>query len=184
VDEADGGGYIFGGALAAVLPPAVPPLPENVPDPGGTFADVNLTLNVITAYQDGQPVKMMLTSPGRPGYETDTGVFRVQARLYSQTMTGPGYSVPNVPYVQYFYGGEAIHGRYWTLPDEPGTSSLDIDETGMVPYADAIAYAGDGPNVGVALGVPSSHGCLGLRVEDSAWLYQVLSYGSTVVVHY
>jgi lipoprotein-anchoring transpeptidase ErfK/SrfK len=28
-------------------------------------------------------------------------------------MTGPGYNLPNVPYVMYFYGANAIHGTYW-----------------------------------------------------------------------
>ena len=28
-------------------------------------------------------------------------------------MTGPGYDLPNVPFVQYFTGSYAIHGAYW-----------------------------------------------------------------------
>jgi len=28
-------------------------------------------------------------------------------------MIGPGYNLPNVPWVMYFYDGYAIHGTYW-----------------------------------------------------------------------
>jgi hypothetical protein len=184
VDPDDGGGYIFGGALAGTLPPAVPPPPESMQDYAGTWVDVNLTLNVVTAYVDGAPARMMLTSPGRPGYDTDTGMWAVRSRLLSQTMTGPGYSVPGVPHVQYFVGGEALHGRYWTLPGVLGQTSADVSDDGTIqvldePYADA-----GGINYGVSFGVPSSHGCVGLDLDSATWLYSVTGYGTPVVVHY
>jgi lipoprotein-anchoring transpeptidase ErfK/SrfK len=28
-------------------------------------------------------------------------------------MVGPGYDLPNVPYVMYFYQGYGLHGTYW-----------------------------------------------------------------------
>jgi len=28
-------------------------------------------------------------------------------------MSGPGYYLPNVPYVMYFYKGYSLHGTYW-----------------------------------------------------------------------
>jgi lipoprotein-anchoring transpeptidase ErfK/SrfK len=28
-------------------------------------------------------------------------------------MVGPGYDLPGVPWVMYFYSGYAIHGAYW-----------------------------------------------------------------------
>jgi hypothetical protein len=184
VDPDDGGGYIFGGSLAGVLPPDVPPAPVSMQDYAGTWVDVNLTLNVVTAYEDGAPVKMMLTSPGRPGYETDTGNFSVRSRLFSQTMTGPGYDVPGVPHVQYFFGAEALHGRYWTLPGVMGQTSADVDDDGSIqvmddPYADA-----GGANSGVAFGVPSSHGCLGLDLDSATWLYGITPLGTPVDVHF
>jgi lipoprotein-anchoring transpeptidase ErfK/SrfK len=184
IDPVDGGGYVFGGALKATLPPAVPPPADVVLATPGYAIDVNLTLNLVTAYQDGQPLKMMLTSPGRPGYTTDTGVFSVRSKLTRQTMSGPGYSVPNVPNVQYFYGGEALHGRYWTLPAVVGTTSENIDDNGVIQAVDDDGPLGDGPNSGVAFGVPSSHGCLGLQVDDAAWLYGLTRVGMLVAVHY
>lgn len=184
VDPEDGGGYIYGGSLAGVLPPAVPPVPAEMQGSTESWVDVNLTLNVVTAYQDGQPIKMILSSPGRPGDETDTGLFSVRTKLLSQEMVGPGYDVPNVPHVQYFYGAEALHGRYWTLPSVLGTTSVDVDGDGnVVDAADEDPIAGNGPNVGVAFGVPSSHGCVGVELDDAAWLYTFTSGGMTVDVH-
>jgi hypothetical protein len=184
VDPADGGGYIFGGSLQGALPPAVPPPPEELAGAGGTWIDVNLTLDVVTVYLDGQPAKMMLTSPGRPGFETDTGLFAIRSRFTSQGMSGPGYFVPGVPNVQYFYGGEALHGRYWTLPDVVSGTSADLDADGTIQDYDPPQLDSGRPNRGVAFGVPSSHGCLGLQVADAAWLFGVGQVGTPVDVHY
>ncbi|MBV9543701.1 MAG: L,D-transpeptidase, partial [Chloroflexi bacterium] len=185
VDPADGGGYIFGGSLEGVLPPAAPPPPDQMAGYAGNWIDVNLTLDVVTAYQDGQPVKMMLTSPGRPGFNTDTGLFAIRSRFTQQNMSGPGYFVPNVPNVQYFYGAEALHGRYWTLPDVVAGTSADIDENGVIQDYDPPQVADTGGvNRGVAFGVPSSHGCLGLQLDDAAWLFAMGAAGVPVDVHY
>jgi L,D-transpeptidase-like protein len=187
VDPDDGGGYVFGGSLAGVLPPQVPPVPDDMQDYPGTWVDVNLTLNVVTAYVDGQPLKMILTSPGRPGFETDTGRWGVRSKLLSQTMSGPGYVVPGVPHVQYFVGGEALHGRYWTLPGVAAQTSADVDDDGQIQAIDDVSqvYAeAGGSNAGVAFGVPSSHGCLGIDLDSATWLYSVTGVGTPVVVHF
>jgi hypothetical protein len=186
IDPLDGGGYIFGGSLAGVLPPAAPPPPDEMAGNPGTWVDANLTLDVVTVYEGGQPLKMMLMSPGRPGYTTDSGLWHVYSKLPSQTMTGPGYSVPGVPNVQYFLGGEALHGRYWTLPAVLGQTFADVDENGLL-VADPDAVVPDDPdgvNSGVAFGVPSSHGCIGLDLAAARWLYAQTGYGTVVDVHY
>jgi lipoprotein-anchoring transpeptidase ErfK/SrfK len=184
VDPDDGGGYIFGGSLQGVLPPAVPPPPVEMQDSTGTWIDVNLTLNVVSVYASGQPVKMILTSPGRPGFQTDVGRFSIRSKVLSQTMTGPGYVVPRVPSVEYFYGGEALHGRYWTLPDVQSQTFADVNDDGQIQVLDDSSVEAGGPNRGVAFGVPSSHGCLGVDVDAAAWLYSLTTFGTTVDVHY
>ena len=41
-------------------------------------------------------------------------MFHVYEKLPSDLMTGPGYYLPNVPYVMYFTSeGYAIRGTYW-----------------------------------------------------------------------
>ena len=54
-----------------------------------------------------------IVSTGAPQTPTVTGRFRIYHKLLSQTMSGPGYVQPNVPYVMYFYGAYSIHGAYW-----------------------------------------------------------------------
>jgi lipoprotein-anchoring transpeptidase ErfK/SrfK len=65
-------------------------------------------------------------------------------------MTGPGYYLPDVPYVMYFYSGYGLHGTYWHSN----------------------------------FGTPMSHGCVNFSIDDAAWLFDFVSVGSTVNVHY
>jgi lipoprotein-anchoring transpeptidase ErfK/SrfK len=48
-------------------------------------------------------------------------------------MTGPGYSLPDVPYTMYFYQGYALHGTYWHdnfgQPMSRGCVNLSIDNS-------------------------------------------------------
>ncbi len=48
-----------------------------------------------------------------PRTPTVVGRFRIQTKLTSTRMSGPGYDLPGVPYTMYFYKGYAIHGTYW-----------------------------------------------------------------------
>lgn len=64
-------------------------------------------------------------------------------------MSGPGYYLPDVPYVMYFYRGYGLHGTYWHNN----------------------------------FGVPMSHGCVNLRTEDAAWLFDWASVGTPVTVY-
>ena len=108
--------------------PAVPPEAEedkeveSAPTPQGDdppkegeekWIEVILSQQRLVAYEDGQPVFEALVSTGVPRYPTVTGRYRIYLKLLSDTMTGPGYYLPNVPYVMYFYRGYALHGTYW-----------------------------------------------------------------------
>lgn len=74
---------------------------------------VDLSDSRVYAFQDGVLVYTALGSMGLPATPTVQGEFRVYHRVRSQTMSGPGYSLPNVEWVQYFYQGYALHGAYW-----------------------------------------------------------------------
>ena len=67
----------------------------------------------VYAYQDGQLVKSFVVSTGLPRTPTVRGQFRVYVKYRSQTMSGPGYYLPNVPYVMYFHRDYGLHGTYW-----------------------------------------------------------------------
>jgi LysM repeat protein len=93
---------------------------------------VDLSDSRIYAYDNGQLLRNVLVSTGLPMTPTVIGDFTVYNRLRSQTMTGPGYYLPNVEYVQYFFQGYAIHGTYWHnnfgYPMSHGCVNLPNDE--------------------------------------------------------
>ncbi len=93
---------------------------------------VDLSDQRIYAYQDGQLMRSVVVSTGLPGTPTVTGDFNIYWKLTSQTMSGPGYYLPGVPWVMYFYAGYAIHGTYWHnnfgRPMSHGCVNLPTDE--------------------------------------------------------
>ena len=80
---------------------------------GGRWIDINLSRQRLTAYQGRTAVFSTAVSTGVAGRRTPVGRFAVRTKLRAQTMSGPGYYLPNVPYVMYFAGANAIHGTYW-----------------------------------------------------------------------
>lgn len=74
---------------------------------------VDLSDQRIYAYEDGVLQRNVLVSTGLWGTPTVQGDFTIYIKHVSQTMSGPGYYLPDVPYVMYFYQGYGIHGTYW-----------------------------------------------------------------------
>ncbi len=74
---------------------------------------VDLSEQRTFAYENGVLVRNVIVSTGLPGTPTVLGDFTIQRKYSAQTMTGPGYYLPDVPYVAYFYAGYALHGTYW-----------------------------------------------------------------------
>jgi lipoprotein-anchoring transpeptidase ErfK/SrfK len=79
----------------------------------GRWIEVNLSRQRLTAWENGRRVYSMVISSGKRATPTRRGVFAVQSKHRSTRMSGPGYSVPNVPYAMFYSGGYAIHGAYW-----------------------------------------------------------------------
>jgi len=77
------------------------------------WIEVDLSEQKLYAYEGITRVFTATISSGRTGTPTVQGKFRIQRKYLSQLMTGPGYYLPNVPYVMYFYGNFALHGAYW-----------------------------------------------------------------------
>ncbi len=74
---------------------------------------VDLSDQRVYAYENGQLVRNVLVSTGTAAYPTVQGDFKIYLKYEAQTMSGPGYYLPNVPYVLYFYQGYSLHGTYW-----------------------------------------------------------------------
>lgn len=91
---------------------------------GERWLDVNLTRQTLVAYEGTRPVYATLISSGEAGLEdhehstaTKRGIFRIHTKHVSSTMSsneaGEAFELRDVPYVQYFDQGYALHGAYW-----------------------------------------------------------------------
>ena len=98
-----------GGAATAPKPA---PAPVQAPT-ADKWIDINLTTQALVAYEGQRPVYWATVSTGRARTPTPTGRYRIYKKLRFRTMSGPGYHLPNVPYVMYFYKGYTLHGTYW-----------------------------------------------------------------------
>jgi L,D-transpeptidase catalytic domain len=91
---------------------------------GEKWIDVNLMKQVITLYEGDKPVYATLVSTGEAGLgdpetskSTRQGIFRVHTKFITTTMDsrviGEEFELRDVPYVQYFQDGYALHASYW-----------------------------------------------------------------------
>jgi len=104
----------------------IPPV-RNLPGwatPGRKWIDVSILRQALVAYEGGQPVFATLVSTGADGlgdpketHSTVRGVFVIHTKHVTATMdgdeVGDQFDLRDVPYVQYFTEGYAIHGAYW-----------------------------------------------------------------------
>lgn len=97
---------------------SVPTIAQNLPDPGahwgvGREIVVDLSTQMTYAYENGNLMFSALVSTGLPATPTVQGEYAIWHRTPAQRMTGPGYDLPNVQWVMYFYQGYGFHGTYW-----------------------------------------------------------------------
>jgi lipoprotein-anchoring transpeptidase ErfK/SrfK len=99
---------------------------------GARWIDVNLSQQMVYAYEGDVIVNSFLTSTGTWQYPTVTGSYKIYVKYASTTMAGPGYYLPNVPWTMYFYKGYGIHGTYWHnnfgVPMSHGCVNLSIPD--------------------------------------------------------
>jgi hypothetical protein len=96
--------------------------PPEVTRSAERWIDVDLASQVLVAYEGTRPVFATLVSTGRGDGDTATrvGVHRIWVKLVSSDMSNierddgtSHYSMQDVPYVQFFDEGIALHGTYW-----------------------------------------------------------------------
>lgn len=136
------------------------PTPGAVSDPTIALAanekwiDVDLTAQILTAYEGQTALFTRSVSTGLGNTPTVVGTFEIYVKYPAALMTGGSgasyYYLPNVPYVMYFYGNYGLHGTYWHNN----------------------------------FGTPMSRGCVNLATPDAEWLYNWASLGTKVVTHY
>lgn len=105
-------------------------LPEPPGDPNGFAAsgkkwiDVSIRKQMLVAFEGKKAVFATLVSTGIGGmgdpketHATARGIFYIHAKHVSATMDGDeatdSYDLRDVPYIQYFFEGYALHGAFW-----------------------------------------------------------------------
>ncbi|MEZ4675587.1 MAG: L,D-transpeptidase [Caldilineaceae bacterium] len=111
------------------------PLGEGVPD-GERRIEVDLSDQMLTAWQGETIVLQTIVSTGRAEYPTVTGTWPIRIKLPSTRMIGPGYDTPDVPWTMYFFRGYAVHGAYWHnnfgTPVSHGCINMRVDEAKLL----------------------------------------------------
>jgi len=120
--------------------------------------EVNLTTQVLTAFEYDKPAFQTKISSGIPGgdFKTPSGEFYIQEKMPSKHMgnsyfdvgkkglvnsfaDADGYVLPGIPWTCFFTpAGHAFHGTYWHEN----------------------------------FGTPMSHGCINMRTEEAKWLFR------------
>ncbi len=124
--------------------------------------EIDLTNQRLYAYEGDKQIYNFLVSTGKWG-RTPTGTFRIWIKLRYTRMTGGNkdwgtyYNLPNVPYTMYFYNNE--------IPKYRG-------------------YGVHGAYWHNNFGHPMSHGCINMREEDVAQLYNWADPPSTAHTTY
>lgn len=84
------------------------------------MVEVNLSEQMLYMKENGAVIDSWPISSGIAESPTTVGHFTVQSHYDVQTMTSSSatddywnYEVPNVQWIMYYYGGEALHGVYW-----------------------------------------------------------------------
>lgn len=99
----------------------------------GRWIDVDVTNQIVAAYEGAELVEAFVVSTGTWRHPTVLGQFRVYVKLESTPMAGPGYYLPGVPFTMYFYRGYALHGTYWHsnfgTPMSHGCVNLSIPDS-------------------------------------------------------
>lgn len=148
-------------------PVAVPPLDNFSPQVMGetTVSDkrieVNLSNQLLTAYENGEKIFEYLISSGTWG-RTPTGTFQIWTKIRSQKMSGGSkengsyYYLPNVPYIMFFYNdqvpkkmGYSFHGTYWHNN----------------------------------FGTPMSHGCINMKTAEAKELFEWAQIGTPITIY-
>lgn len=107
-------------------------IPVWPPKDDGRIIYVVLSEQKTYAVENGQVIKEFIVSTGTAAHPTVTGHYKIYVKYRYDDMDGPGYHLPDVPYVMYFYKGYGLHGTYWHhnfgVPMSHGCVNLTIPD--------------------------------------------------------
>lgn len=150
--------YVYGRNVGRNAPVMPTPIPPDAPRTG-KWIDVNLTQQLMMAYEGRTVVRTSLVTTGMAGWETPTGSYTIINRVANETMDSGAigaesfYKLEDVLFTQYFTNqGHAIHFAWWRTAE--------------------------------TIGRPGSHGCLNLMLDDSQFYWDWADYGVPIIIHY
>lgn len=123
--------------------------------PHDKWIAVDLSSKVLYAYEKTQLVRTFLISAGAPETPTVEGTFAINSKLVSQDMAGPN-----------------ADGSRFFQPDVPYVNYFYADYAIHGVYWRPDSYLGS---------INASHGCVGMNVSESAWLFNWAPIGTTVI---
>ena len=88
-------------------------IPKLSGDVSDFWLEVDLSSQMLFAYQGSILLKSFTVSTGTSDNSTVPGSFMIYAKYNYYTMRGPSYYLPDVPYSMFFFKGYSIHGTYW-----------------------------------------------------------------------
>jgi hypothetical protein len=151
------GGYIYARNVGRNAPVAPTPVPADAPTVG-RWIDVNLTQQLMVAYEGRDVQRVIVTTTGMAGWETPPGFYQILWRVPNETMESGAigaehfFKLEDVLFTQYFTNqGHAIHYAWWRTPQ--------------------------------TIGRPGSHGCLNTLLDDAQYLWDWATIGTPVYVH-
>lgn len=121
------------------------------------WIEVDLTTKRLYAYETATLVREVLVSAGAAATPTVTGQFAIYSKYRSQTMSGPN-----------------ADGSRYVQADVPYVNYFYGDYAIHGNYWRPVSYFGN---------INSSHGCVGIRDPDSAWIYSWAPIGTPVIIH-
>lgn len=124
------------------------------------IATADDSTKTITITRNGEVVRTMPTSMGKPGHETPNGTYIVGEKRREMVMDSSTYGVPI---------------------DDPEGYKLDVEYATRISNSGIFVHAA--PWSVAQQGVSNaSHGCLNLSTEDAKWFFENFKKGDAVVV--
>jgi hypothetical protein len=128
---------------------------------GSRWLDVSLTGAAhVVAYDGGVPVRSFYAIKGTARFPTPLGVWSITRRVANETMDSTTVGIPRFSPGGY-YLQNVLYTQYFGATGE----SLHYNWWSS------------------AWGAPGSHGCLGLSLTDSRWLWDWAAIGTPVLIH-
>jgi hypothetical protein len=157
----DDGGSWLETADGYFLPPVGLFMADAPGDYFGRWLDVSLSgATKVVAYDGGAPERTFLAIKGVAKYPTQLGAWSIVRRVANETMDSTTVGIPrNSP------GGYFLKNVLYTQYFRDTGESLHYNWWSS------------------AWGAPGSHGCLGLSLSDSKWLWDWATVGTPVLIH-